>query len=469
MKRRPTNAFASVSIAVCSVLVLLIGLTDPALAQSALVRTIADAVSENGIAIEAGATADDDQIFALHDAAPGIGLVVLADEAEGTSTAFAAAVLAEVTDGRIHTIAVSTPTSFGASSDEYLRGAVNDAAEASARWDDPGQAFGVFIKTLTGTEVDVVDATPGAGTRVEAPTRDTSVNDDDSASEPGAPSSADSGGGISIWPILAVGVIAFLGFSFWSKRKVAKQQQANLEQARSEIKSQLSSIAQMVYDLNDRVTLSDDDDIRGDFATASGEYQSLVEAVDAADDGPELAALTDRADQLRWQMEVIEARLEGREPPPAPVEPRTSDDHLDDHDRIPVEPRRRTRARSATCFFNPRHRSGVVPATVSMEGDDLDVMICRECSRQLRDGEVPETGYVDVGRRRVPAALAPVGYGGLGLALARLPKISVEGLGQPLQLDWESAADQLPAPGRRPRNEALPARRRRTTRSRRRR
>ncbi len=446
-------------------LVALLGLVTPALAQTDLVRTIADAISQNGIAIEDGAIADDDRIFALHDAAPGVGLVVLADEAEGTPQAFASAVLGEVSDDRIHTIAVATPTAFGASSNEYLRGDVNDAADRAARSSSSGDALATFITALTGIAVDGINATPGAGTRVEAPTRDTSVNDDRDT-DTGSTSTGSSGGGVSIWPILAIGVLGFMAFSFWSKRKATKQQQANLEQARGEIKSQLSSIAQMVYDLNDRVTLSDDDEVRGDFAKASGEYQMLVEEVDVADDGPELAALTDRADQLRWQMEVIEARLDGREPPQAPVAPRNREAHLDDHDRIPVEHRRRTRARSATCFFNPRHRSGVVPATVSMQGDDLDVLICRECSRRLRDGEEPETGYIDVGRRRVPAALAPVGYGGLGLALAKLPRISVEGMGQPLQLDWGGAVDEMPAAGRRPRNEALPSRPRRTRRRR---
>ncbi|NNE72314.1 MAG: hypothetical protein HKN26_01485, partial [Acidimicrobiales bacterium] len=367
-------------------------------------------------------------------------------------------------DGPYHTVVVVTPRSMGAASSEFVPVDVNNAVRAGNRNADPVDALAGFVGALTGAAPEVEAAPSAGGTRVPLGGREDQPGDlDRDRTSGGSSSSAESssGGGVSIWWFVGLGLVAMLGFSWWGKRKAARQQEANLEQARTEAKAQLSAIAQFVYDLNDRISLGDDDGLKTEFATASGDYQQLSELVDEADTGPELAELADKVDTLRWKMEAFEARLEGREPPPRPAEPRSRAEHRDDHDRIPISSRGRSRSSRTACFFDPQHRPGVVPATVEMDRESVDVLLCRDCSRRLRDGQQPDPRYVNVGRRKVPAALAPLGYGGLGLLLASLFNVRTNDMTQGVAFDWSSHVAGMPKPGSRPRAERLPTRPRR--------
>ncbi len=425
----------------------LVGLAaGPASAQD-LTSEVADALDGQGWYVEPGAeVSEGDYRGTATDARrQGVGSVVLASEVDGSAQDFADSLLQTVGTADLHTILVVTPGELGLASTEYSSGRSNQALD---RFE--GDA-------LSGTEAVVSFLTGGSGTSTES-TQDDSGNTT-TAGE--TSSNTDSGGAPTGLILLGVGAAGVGGAALYSKRQTTKRREENLEKAKAELNNQVSAIAQMVYDLNDRVTLSSDDDLQLRFQEASIEYNEVSDLVDRVDNGPDLAELNDRVDALRWRFDWVEAKLEGRTPPAEPVtsdpwvEPQTSDNRTE-----------RVRARRGTCFFDPDHRPGTVPASIETGAQDLDVLICRECARRLEAGELPDPRLVQVGQRRVPAARAPLGYGGIGLALPDLFRILTRSSGRPIDVDWRN----WPMPRQQqtlPRNDRLPRRRSSAGRSRR--
>ncbi len=466
------SRWASLLIALVAGLVVALGLAAPIAAQANFADEVANGLIDGGFVIEDGADGSDVVTSAASAAADdGVGTAVLAAEADSTAREFAAAVLDRLpADSPLHTVLIVTPNSVGAASAEYLPNDVNSAVTAARAQSGTADVIGAFTASVAGRSFTASGASGGTGSGSDGGTvsRDDGAGTD--ADEPApvpseTPATSSDGGGGSGLGVLAlffgIPLLFLIGLGWWSRRKVAKRQEENLEKARNEVKAQVSAIALLIYDLNDRVSLSDDDELRETFAITSTDYQELAAEIDTAETGPELAAHTDRADYLRWRLETVAAKLDGREPPPAPQKPvAPSKEFVIEHDREPV-PGRRGRISRGTCFFDPQHRPGIVPATIEMNGGAFDALLCRECSRRLQDGQQPEHRTVDIGGRRVPIARAPVGYGGLGLALADLFRVKAPGMSQGVQFDWTSSGGPLPKGGSRPRAQALPTRPRR--------
>ncbi len=253
-------------------------------------------------------------------------------------------------------------------------------------------------------------------------------------------------------------VVVIVGFVVWNIT-VQRAARNNLEQARGELAEQIRGVAQMVFDLNDPVTISGSDDLEHRYDEASVEFNELEDRLSGIDNGPDMAALNDRIDMLRWRLEWIEARIDGR---PPPREPR-SDSMVIGDERVDSS-RQRVRSREGTCFFDPDHRPGTVPASVDAGSVVIDVLLCRDCDRKLEDGVVPEPRILQSGSRRVPAARAPLSYGGLELDIPDRFRISGRDLGRPISVDWsqwpspapsKARSEQLPnrsSRGRRPRS-----------------
>ncbi len=139
-----------------------------------------------------------------------------------------------------------------------------------------------------------------------------------------APSSGGSGGGFSLssllLPLILVGG-GFLLFRGWSGRRKADQaMKAEIEADRAEIKEQLRDNADRVIDLGDRVVLSENRELIDAYEEASRTYQEVSHEIDSADTVEEVDDLDDRIDHAEWQLEKIEATLEGRPIPPSPAE-----------------------------------------------------------------------------------------------------------------------------------------------------
>lgn len=420
--------------------IAVLGSNGRAVAQD-LTSEVVEELIEQGFYVEPGAenTASEMRSIGTLSSDEGIAVALLADEVDGSAQDFADLVFGEIA-GRgsaIHTVLVITPGELGIASNRYAVGQTDRAlTRFTSAGGDAVSGVEALYDSLVGAAVPTPDPNP---TGVPVP----NTGSDGSST----------GGGIPILPVLGIGAVGFGGTWLYTKRKSDKTRAENLEAARSELNDQVSAIAQMVYDLNDRVTLSDDDDLQLRFQEASIEYNEVDESLDTIDNGPDMAELNDRVDQLRWRLDWVEARLDGRPVPPEPVaEPaiplQTSDNRSE-----------RVRARHGTCFFDPDHRPGTVPATVDAVDSQLDVLICRECARRIDAGDVPEPRLVQVGQRRVPAARAPLGYGGIGLALPDLFRILTRSSGRALDVDWRSWPAPTSSPRQIPRRERLPRRR----------
>ena len=416
----------------------------PVAAQSAgELVDISDALVDDGWFVELGAEATVEEMSsaASRAARDGIGTVLLASEIDGNAVDFAEGLLSDTQakGGSITSVLVITPGQIGMSAENLSDSQVERALDAFRS--QP-------------TAVDGVDAVTDSIGGASAPAGSDSGSGSSGDSSTGGPASEPAD--IPWGPLAGVGAVGLVGIGgagLYSRRKAEKAAEENLEVARAEMHEQLSAIAQMVFDLNDRVTLSDDADTTLRFQEASVQYNDLKDKVDRIENGPDMAEFNDDVDQLRWQLDWVEAKLDGRPLPAEPIAnepfvvPQTSDATSE-----------KVRSRRGTCFFDPDHRPGTVPATIDTGAENHDVLICRECARRLENGETPEPRIVQVGRRRMPAARAPLGYGGIGLALPDLFRILTRNVGRPVDVDWRT----WPAPRQQhplPRADRLPRRR----------
>ncbi len=206
------------------------------------------------------------------------------------------------------TVLVLTDVGIGASSETASSGDIDDAIDAS------------FDDFFNGAVADGLDAFTTALTGDVATTATTTS----SGSSGSTSGSSSGGGGIGIGTIL-LGILG-LGGGFWffrrlrNKSKARKQEEADMEADRAEIKEQLRSNADHVLTLGDRAIASGDAELIALYEKASATYQDVSHAVDGASTAAEVDALDDRIDEAEWQFESIEARLEGRPAPPSPAE-----------------------------------------------------------------------------------------------------------------------------------------------------
>lgn len=179
-------------------------------------------------------------------------------------------------------------------------------------------ATAAFARGAVASGVDTVVEVLGGGSEAS-----TAGNDNDSADPQGgesasSPSPASDGGGVPWLLIILLGVAAFFIVRwFTSRKRKAAALEAALAEDRAEIREQLRNNADHVIDLGDRIAHADDD-LRTMYEEAAQAYQDVSLGLDEASTSAEIDALDDRIDRAEWQFEVIEARLDGRTPPPEP-------------------------------------------------------------------------------------------------------------------------------------------------------
>lgn len=144
------------------------------------------------------------------------------------------------------------------------------------------------------------------------------VGDDTGASATEEAAAPSSGGGVPWLLVFLLGVITFFVVRFFLGRKrKAAALEAALAEDRAEIREQLRNNSDHVIDLGERIANADDD-LRRRYEEAAQTYQDVSLGLDDAATAAEIDALDDRLDRAEWQFEVIEARLDGRTPPPEP-------------------------------------------------------------------------------------------------------------------------------------------------------
>lgn len=199
---------------------------------------------------------------------------------------------------------------------------------------------------------------------------------------------------------LLVGVVGVGGLVgggvWWSRRKSEKaadeRDEADIVNARNEIKAQVDVVANKILDQSNAIEMSENAQAISYYREASATFSAVDDQLNKATSLLELADLNDDIDLARWKMEAALAITEGRPVPPEP------------------EP-----DKSSACFFDPTHRPGTETCTVNTAAGGKAVNVCEDCAAKLRKGERPDPRMIEVHGQRVPAARAPRSHGGLGM------------------------------------------------------
>jgi len=124
-------------------------------------------------------------------------------------------------------------------------------------------------------------------------------------------------GGLGI--LIVLGVIA-AGLGLLSARTARKKRnnRVHTANARTSTRGELQAMSDLILDLDPRVTIADDADLKARFVDASDTYRAVLEEAESASTGHEVADLRIDIAKARWKLDVIDAELDGRTPPAEP-------------------------------------------------------------------------------------------------------------------------------------------------------
>ena len=358
--------------------------------------SVADALVRDGYYLEGVSDAETGSVRTVASSFDDDGpyLVVLQDEV-GDPSLFAEDVLELLPAS---TVLVLTPELIGTASDFYDDDQLDRAIDASLdAFDvDYGDGLQAFAEGL-----------PAVGTGAV-----------DSAAE-------DSGGFPTGLVVTAVVVAGGVGFLVWrNKRQREDESEEQLDEAQAEVEQQVAAVANDILELSDRVTVSDDDELDEMFRAAGAIFSAVEEALPGAADVAEVERLGEQLDEARWQLDAVEARLDGRVPPPKPVD------------------------RPARCFFDPTHRAGTEEAIIKTSAGDKTVSVCKACEAKLQRGEKVAPRTINVGGRPVPAPRAPKSYGGSGFDWMDVFSVVVGGSNVAYDMRRSGSRTSRPSPRR---------------------
>ena len=352
-----------------------LALAIPAVGQS--IDEIADGLLSRHYFIAEGAPISINQMEALVTSDPDFRFVALTETPDVGTDGLAAELLDRVGTG---TVVVLSPDEVGAVSSEYDDAAIGEALGVVAEAEDAyAVEFDQFVRAL-----------PGA---VPSPTPP---------------------GGFPWLAVVAVGVVGLIGFTVWrGGRRQKELQSSRLEEARTEIRHQMDVIADQIVKLADDPRTERSPEALAHYRGASDTFAEAESRLAAATTLAALAGLSDDLDRARWELEATTALMEGRDPPPVPV------DDKPEH-----------------CFFDPTHGAGVEEAEIQTATGTRKVMVCRRDAEMLRRGEAPVPREIPMGPQRVPAPQAPRSAGGSGLEWLDVFSVIVGGMGHGVGYNW---------------------------------
>ena len=349
------------------------------------VDEIADDLEFRHYYIEVGAPISINEMEALVGSHPEVAFVALGEPAPNGNDQLAAQLLDLVGTG---TVVVLSPDEVGAVSTEFDDATVGEALDAMfAEEDSFSTEFDQFAGALTGT---------GSS----------------SAQEGGFP-----------WLLVGFGLVVVVGFTIWRSGRRQKEAQASrLEESRTEIRHQMDVIADQIVKLANDPRTEKSPEALGHYRAASETFAQAEARLASATTPAELEELSDDLDRARWDLEATTALMEGRSPPPAPV------DATPEH-----------------CFFDPTHGAGVEEAVLQTSAGTRKVMVCRVDAEKLRRGEAPVPRDLPMGPQRVPAPQAPRSAGGSGLDWLDVFSVIVGGMGRGVDYSWPSQTSRRPS------------------------
>ncbi|HLA67737.1 MAG TPA: DUF6676 family protein [Acidimicrobiia bacterium] len=371
----------------------------PALPASAQTPDdVAQTVSDTGLYVAPGLEANTSSISASVTRARNAGvrmMVVLLDaDPTGGATTFADAILDRVPGG---TVLVLSATNEGMSSTEFGQAdmqAALDAGFAASSQAASGEGDAAFVSatvdSLTGTTAS------GSGTNEVSLT------------------SSGGSGGLIILVAIVGGFILIIWFAMRRSRKTAESgKKSAIDEARSEIKAQLESMANTLLDITDLVSASASSNDDTYLRQASETFTTASDSFETALDLTSLEALSDRLDEARWQLDAAGAIAAGK---PVPAQPAKEQRYV--------------------CFFDPTHPGATETAQITTPAGSQTVRVCKDCAGKLQRGEQPQPRMINVGGQRVPAANAPRSYGGGGFDWLSVFSVLAGGMGQGAAYDW---------------------------------
>ncbi len=262
-----------------------------AAASPAEVAAVLDA---QGYFVENGSNADpgavEDAVVAARFEGGNLSVTVLASEPAGGATVFGENTLDEM--GGVGTVFTVGPDTVGWASegDIYTREQLDVATDASLDGDSDTEVVELFVATLIDQPVGAAE--PGGGG--------------------GLP-----WGWILIFVVVAGGAFLFLRMKQSSKRSEA----AAIESARAEVKKRLDDVANDIIDLEDDVAGSAIAAVPVLYESATEAYSKALEDYERAESPAQLMTTAEALDQAIWQLDSVEALLDGKPVPPKPVKP----------------------------------------------------------------------------------------------------------------------------------------------------
>lgn len=124
--------------------------------------------------------------------------------------------------------------------------------------------------------------------------------------------------GMRLFIILAIVASVLALASVMSSRNKRVRRVVTTADARDSTQDQIEAMSDLILDLDPRVTISEDADLKERFVEASSTYRDVLEQADQAETGHEIADLRISISKARWQLDVIDAELAGRTPPKEP-------------------------------------------------------------------------------------------------------------------------------------------------------
>ena len=256
---------------------------------------VAPVLEVQGFFVESGSNADpdavEDAVIEARFEGGSLSVAVLASEPSGGATIFAGNTLDEMGGtGTVFTVGPET-VGWASEGDIYTEEQLDEATEASLDGGSDTEVVELFVATL-------IDAPVGA-------------------SEPGG------GGGLPWGWILLFIVVAGGAFFLWRRSQSSKQSEtAAVDAARAEVKKRLDDVANDIIDLETEVASSDIVAVPVLYKSATEAYSKALKEYERAETPSQLMTTAEDLDQAIWQLDSVEALLDGKEPPPKPEKPK---------------------------------------------------------------------------------------------------------------------------------------------------
>jgi hypothetical protein len=190
--------------------------------------------------------------------------------------------------------------------------------------------------------------------------------------------------------LVALGILSAIS-AVRTRIAFRRERDRGLADARAEVREQVAAMADGILKMADQLALEDDLELHRRYADVTATYTRAQDALERAQTQQQLEAVSDDLDHARWQLEAVQAALDGRA-------------------LEAVEP-----SADRACFFDPTHGAGTDHTALETPAGRRTVRLCNYCAQQLRRGTLPQPRMIAIGGRSVPAAQAPRSHGGGGM------------------------------------------------------